>query len=147
MKQVDIATICDVKDGKKLVKVDLYGRVSDWIPYAGVANKFVKVWSPPAIGEQVIVLFPYGDLNGGVVITSIFNEDCKEPIDANSQNFIISFANGTELKVENGDFIFKGNIKANGTISSSGDISTAGKINDNKGDLTNFTTTNGGKRA
>ena len=164
------------KDGKMLVKVE-YDKecTSDWLPVAIKNNSFIKVWIPMTVGEQVIVLRPFGSSDGGIVLPSIFNKNNKEPEGASETNIIVEVHDGArfeydtvskELKVtaknihlacENlvvtGDAQFKANVDISealdvgGDISNDGSIETAGTVTDTMGDLTNFKTSNKGVRA
>lgn len=158
------------KDGKMLVKVE-YDKecTSDWLPISSKGNSFIKIWMPPIVGEQVTVLRPLGDADGGIILPSIFNKECKEPSGANEHNAIVEFNDGArfeydsdtkELKVTaesiilvctnltvTGDAKFNESVDITGALDVGADISTAGTVEDAHGDLTNFTTTDGSSRA
>lgn len=95
---VDTGTIVAVDpSNRKLVRVQLFDRVTNWLPYQGIANKFFKLWIPPRVGEQVTVLIPFGEADGGIVSGSIFNKGCKEPDGANDHTFIMEFEDGARI--------------------------------------------------
>lgn len=131
---IQLGTIVGVDPANRaLVRVQIDDRVTDWIPYAMKASKYIKIWIPPQIGEQVEVHSPYGEGDDGVAHGSIYNKDCKEPDGANSHTSIIEWSNGARVAVDveagtmdvinPGTTTFKtpllfvdGNLKVNGTI-------------------------------
>jgi len=124
---------------------------------------------PPMVGEQVTVFRPLGVADGGIILPSLFNKGCKEPLGASTTNAIVEFsdgarfeydsstkklkvtANSIELLCENlkvtGDAVFNETVEIKSSLEVDGDITTAGTVEDARGDLTNFTTTDGSGRA
>lgn len=95
---VEVGTVVGVDiSNRALVRVQLGDRVTSWLPYKSIANTFLKVWMPPRVGEQVTVLIPFAEVNGGIAVGSIFNKGCKEPDGANDHNFIVEFEDGTRI--------------------------------------------------
>ena len=137
---VNYGTIDAVKsvEGKALARVKIFDRVTDFLPVVSIANSFVKVWIPPRVGEQVAVISPWGDANGGFIIASIFNKGCKEPDGANANNVIIEVGNS---RFESNGSVVK--VKAptkvlidTPLLETTGDLKVAGDITDSRGDLT-----------
>lgn len=150
---------------------------SDWLPVALKNNSFMKIWVPMAVSEQVIVFRPLGSSDGGIVFPSIFNRRNKEPEGSNESNVIVEFHDGArfeydtksgelktqaikkvifvapeiELECKNititGDAKFNDSVDIDGALGVGGDIITEGEIEDARGDLTNFKTSNRGVRA
>lgn len=140
---VQIGTVCASKasEGKALVRVDILGRQSDWMPVLSMANDFVKVWVPPKIGMQVLVISSLGDANGGFVLPSIFNTSCKEPTGASDTNAIVEVG-ACRIEVAQESVTIKapqGVTIDSPTVTMSGDLSVAGNISDSRGDLTGRT--------
>jgi len=96
---VQIGTVTEVKsaEGLALARVNILGRVTDFLPVFMWANDFVKVWLPIRVGQQVAVLSPFGNANSGVILPSIYNKGCKEPNEVNDENVIIEFAKGVKI--------------------------------------------------
>lgn len=46
---------------------------STWLPWTSPGAGTVKLWSPLAVGEQVVVASPGGDTSQGVIVGSIFS--------------------------------------------------------------------------
>jgi len=93
---IQIGTVTEVKsaEGLALARVNILGRVTDFLPVFMWANDFVKVWLPIRVGQQVAVLSPFGNANSGIILPSIYNNSCKEPSEANDENIVVEFAGG-----------------------------------------------------
>jgi phage baseplate assembly protein V len=48
--------------------------VTGWLPWATWAAGHLRVWSPPAEGEQCLVLAPSGDLAQAVAVPAVFQQ-------------------------------------------------------------------------
>lgn len=150
------ATMC--KQGKLLAKVNIQGRETDWMPVSSIANSFVKIYIPICIGEQVEVHSEFGNADKGTIHRSIFNSDCKEPDGASATKAIILFADGTEISYDIVSHALKidctgaieiggSDITFNAPVHITKSLTVAETITDERGDLTNFSTTDGATRA
>lgn len=126
---IQIGTIGETKnqEGKALGRVILDDegenkRVSRFLPVISLANSFAKVWFPLRIGEQVLVVSPFGNANSGFIIRSIFNKGCKEPALSSANTTVIEFEDGSVLhydsktKLLNFNCVGDINIQAKGNI-------------------------------
>lgn len=107
-------TICEVdSDNRSLVKVKIYDRVTKLLPVMMFANDMKKVWSPPKVGQQVVVL---GEKHSdGVVISgAIYYQECQEPAGANPNTDIIEYTDGTRIEYDTTSSKLK--IKAVGDV-------------------------------
>lgn len=88
-----LGKIVEVNYEKSLVKVDYQGTISDFMPYKQVANSYVKIYTPPKVGEQVSII----ELDGGFMyaIASFFNADY--PSNGDEFTHKITYEDGTEL--------------------------------------------------
>lgn len=138
---VDLGTVVGVDlANRALVRVQLGDRVTNWLPYKSIANAFIKVWMPPRVGEQVTVLLPFAEANGGIAFGSIFNKGCKEPDGANDHNFIVEFEDGTRIVCDTNTHDLS--ISTSGAINLTasavnieGNLNVSGTITDEKGSL------------
>ena len=96
---IQIGTVTEVKSAERLAlaRVNVLGRVTDFLPVFMWANDFVKVWLPIRVGQQVAVLSPFGNANGGVILPSVYNKTCKEPSEADDENVVVEFAKGVKI--------------------------------------------------
>jgi len=60
----------DYKKARVRVKVGEF--LTDWLPWVTARAGEDRSWFPVSIGEQVIVLSPYGELSLGVVLPAIY---------------------------------------------------------------------------
>lgn len=145
---IQIGTITAVDtENRALVRVQIHERVTDWFPYKMLANSHIKIWTPPHVGEQVIVLSPYGEGDDGVVIGSIFNKDLKEPTAANDHTSVIEFSDGTVITYDTTTKALTINASGSvaitapsgasitGNVTVTGNLTVSGTITDEKGSL------------
>ncbi|MEW4466299.1 phage baseplate assembly protein V [Parasphingorhabdus sp. JC815] len=109
-----------------------------------------RIWSPPVVGEQVLVAFPAGEVAAGIIITSIacnlfppasdqhpdliaFEDGTTVSYDAEQHLMTISTANGgvritaSEGITITGPVTITGDVSVDGQITSTGDM-VAGDI-------------------
>lgn len=115
---VQIGTIHESKilDGRHLARVILDDdginkRVSPFIPVKSLANSFGRAFFPIRSGEQVIVISPFGNINGGFIIRSIFHKKCQVPSGANDNTAIVEFEDGTRLSYNSEQSELKMDVK------------------------------------
>lgn len=146
---IQIGTIVNVDpENRALVRVELFERVTDWIPYKMVSNSHIRLWIPPRVGEQVIVLSPFGEGDDGIVLGGIYNIDQKEPTGSNDHTSIVVFEDGTSITYDTTAKALT--INASGSVAVTapsgmsitadvtitGNLNVSGTITDEKGSLT-----------
>ncbi len=146
---IQIGTIVNVDpENRALVRVELFERVTDWIPYKMVSNSHIRLWIPPRVGEQVIVLSPFGEGDDGIVLGGIYNIDQKEPAGSNDHTSIVVFEDGTSITYDTTAKALT--INASGSVAVTapsgmsitadvtitGNLNVSGTITDEKGSLT-----------
>lgn len=159
------------KEGKLLARVDVHGRLTDWLPVKGLSNSFVKIYFPLREGEQVEVHSEFGEADSGVIHRSIYSKESAEPEGADNDTAIIAFHDGATFKYNTQTGLLTmeaigeakiiaphielvceslhttGDVDIDGSLDVGGDVSTDGTVTDGQGDLSNFTTTDGASRA
>ena len=120
-----VGTISETQStkGKALARVKLLKRNTAFYPILSFSNSFKRHFIPARVGEQVLVIHPFGEASEGFIIRGIFNKSCKEHNLANDYTEVIAFEDGTVITYDTqarllkidcvGDVIFKasGNIK------------------------------------
>ncbi len=142
---IQIGTISEVKSNKALARVDLMGRVTDFLPVLSQSNTFKKHYIPARVGEQVVVLAPFGEASGGVILRGVYNKQTKEP-SANTTQDIQEYEDGTkvtydsnarELKIEASNKIniicksatvTANSVDITATTSNTGDVTINGNL-------------------
>ncbi len=121
------------------------------IPWLAGRAGSTRTWSPPAIGEQVMVLAPEGDTARGVIIGSLSSDAHPNP--ANDASTLTEYEDGARIGYNpethaliailpagatvridadgglslKGDMTVDGDIKSTGTITADTDVIVAGK--------------------
>ena len=126
--------VCKIDKTKGLVKLDVDGRVTNWLPCVNAT---------PSLGQQV-AFAEYETDGTGVVFGSLSRTD-GSPISLHIGD-IDATVDGSTIVI-NGDAKITGSVKIIGDLEVEGNITTTGTVTDSKGDLTNFTTTDGAQRA
>lgn len=101
--------------------------ISPPLHWLQVAGEF-RLWSPPSIGEQVLLICPEGDIAGGVILRGLNSTAFPAPAsDAFPQlhgkdGLVISLTgNGLRITAPGGVDI-EGNLNVTGTIAASEDV-------------------------
>lgn len=99
---VNFGTISETKsaDGKALARVKVQTRETDFLPIASFSNSFKTHFIPARVGEQVVVISPFGEANGGFILRSIFNKSAAEPGGSNDHTEVIEYEDGTRFSYD-----------------------------------------------
>lgn len=65
---IRIGTIADVDHSAARVRIKTGNLVTDWLPWTAARAGTTREWSPPTLGEQVVILSPSGNTAAGVII-------------------------------------------------------------------------------
>lgn len=103
------------------------------LPWTTMRAGAARIWCPPVVGEQVLVLSPEGDLEGGLIVASLSYDRFPAPVgDASTR---IEFEDGTWIGFDprSGDLtamIASGSarIEAGGGIHLVGPVSIEGDV-------------------
>lgn len=72
-----------------------------WLPWATWAAGHLRVWSPPAIGEQCLLLAPSGDLEQAVALPAVFQQKGAFPAPSdNPQHTLLQWDDGGYIRYE-----------------------------------------------
>lgn len=72
-----VGKVTEVNRTTGRVKVQFDGVTTPWLPWQTARAGSVKNWSPPAVGEQVCIVSPMGELGAGFVMAGAINYDAK----------------------------------------------------------------------
>ena len=87
---IECGTVIAAQAEQALVKVNILGRDTDWLPILQQANAFKRHYVPPRVGQQVVVLI------GRYVLGSIYNQSCSEP-QASATQEVSVYEDGTHI--------------------------------------------------
>lgn len=107
IKQVDI--------GNKRVRVTVAGCVTDWIPWGTARAGKTRNWSPPNIGEQIILFSPFGDMTQAVAGPSIYQDDFDAPADSADRETIL-FADGSTIDYNSATNTYNLTVTGSGNV-------------------------------
>ncbi|CUU72177.1 phage baseplate assembly protein V [Campylobacter hyointestinalis] len=91
---ITLGTICEVEASKSLVKVNYQGTISKFIPYLQKANSYKQSFTPPRVGEQVVL---YECSNGSLKFCegAICTKTDSEPSTSSPTKEITRYEDGT----------------------------------------------------
>ncbi len=78
--------VTDVDHANARCRVQIDGLETDWLKFSAARIGKVKIWNPPCVGEQVLVISETGELSTGLVTTSFDYDDQPMP-SANADTF------------------------------------------------------------
>lgn len=73
-----------------------------------------RVWSPPVVGEQVLVAFPAGEIAAGVIITSIASNEFPPASDHHPD--LIAFEDGTTVSYDAEEHLLSISLASTGMV-------------------------------
>lgn len=113
---VMIGVVRALDEAKAMVRVDVDGLITGWIPFtAGRAGPGAREWSAPDVGEQVVVVCPYGDPAQGVVIGSIYRDKYPAPASAKEAHRV-EYADGAFVQYDSASKGYEIDVQAGGSI-------------------------------
>lgn len=71
---VMVCTVQELDPSAARAKVSFGGDAkSAWLPFTQLGSKDVRIWAPPVVGSQVVVLSPGGDTARGIIMPGPFD--------------------------------------------------------------------------
>lgn len=80
-----IGTVAELDEANARVKLSVSGLTTDWLPWTAARAGKTRTWSPPQIGEQVVMLSPFGDMGQAVIVGSLFSDASAAPAASKDQ--------------------------------------------------------------
>lgn len=113
-----IARIVAVDPGSARARVTFGGDTeSAWLPFTTARAGGARVWSPPVVGEQVVVMAPGGDTAQAVIAGSLPSDQFPAP-SSDGATYQIDLPGGVSISVAGGAV----NITAPGGVIVNGDV-------------------------
>lgn len=94
MIRVGVVAALDEENAR--VQVDVGGLTTSWLPWITSRAGATRTWSAPRIGEQVMVLAPYGDTTQAVVLPAIYQDDYAAPASSKDVEHVV-FPDGSAV--------------------------------------------------
>jgi len=67
---INLGIATDVNYDDATCRVEIDGNKTDWLPFGAARMGNVKIWNPPSVGEQVMVVSENGEIDTAVVTNS-----------------------------------------------------------------------------
>lgn len=90
-----IGVIHSVDHANALVRVKTGEIITHWIGFFSVRAGTTTTWSPPTVGEQVMILSPSGDLNTGIALIGIYTKGIAPS--QSPDEHVIQFADNAKI--------------------------------------------------
>ena len=119
---IRLGTVAEIDAENARVRVKLGENTTGGRPWVTCAGT-VKVWNPPAVGEQVVLLSPSGDLDQGIVLPSLHYNAFAAP-SHDAQTVHAQLSDGTHLTWSPSQNALNLDLDATGNLElKSGDLS------------------------
>ena len=115
------------------VRVRSGALLTGWLPWAGGRAGTTRDWSPPTVGEQVMILSPGGDLANGVAMPSLFQLSAPPPTNDPSK-IARQFPDGGLFEYDHANSVLRINLPGSIEIHAPGGTQWVGNIN-HQGDM------------
>jgi phage baseplate assembly protein V len=79
---IRLGHVAEVDHAAARIRVQSGGLLSTWIPWVTPRAGFTRVWNPPTVGEQVLILSPSGELAAGVALAGLYQSAHPAPSDS-----------------------------------------------------------------
>jgi phage baseplate assembly protein V len=92
-------TIAAVDHGRGMVRVDVAGRLTDWLPVPGLVGNNFRGSAPMRVGTQVLVTSPSGNLANGVLSGVLYSGGLPPP-DTSGNVDVILWNDGARVEYD-----------------------------------------------
>lgn len=128
---VRIGTVAELDEANARVKLSVSGLTTDWLPWSAARAGKTRTWSPPQVGEQVVMLSPFGDMGQAVIIGSLFSDTDPAPAASKDQETTV-YPDGASVDHNSATHVTTVTLNSGGTLNAmvggSSVVITTGKI-------------------
>ncbi|RCV89724.1 phage baseplate assembly protein V [Billgrantia montanilacus] len=98
---IRLGTVAEVDHEAVRVRVKSGGLLTGWLKWGEERAGTTRTWSPPTVGEQVILLSPGGDLSAAVILSGL--NQLAHPAPSSDPNVIGRwYPDGTHVQYDHG---------------------------------------------
>jgi len=110
-------------------RVQIYTRLSTWLPWLTLHAGALRTWSAPSVGEQVLLLAPEGHPDAAVVLCGLYSDKYPAPSASASRHCMV-FAGGAQIHYDHVQHALSAVLPAGGsaTFSAPGGITLNGPL-------------------
>lgn len=95
-----IGVIKELDETEAVARVEVDGLLTDWLPWTVArSGAGLRTWAAPEVGEQVLIVCPYGDPAQGVIVGSLYQSAHAAPASA-KETVRAEFADGTVVQYD-----------------------------------------------
>lgn len=94
---VRVGKVVELDEAKARVKVQASGLTTAWLPWGAARAGTTRTTSMPTVGEQVVLLSPYGDTAQGIVVGSLYQDDHPAASDSKDKHATV-YPDGTRVE-------------------------------------------------
>lgn len=93
---IRIGTIAEIDHASARCRIESGRLLTDWLPWFAHRAGNTRTWTPPTIGEQVMIFSPSGEPASGIVLTGIYREAHPAP-SASPAKHVMDFPDGARI--------------------------------------------------
>ncbi len=93
---IRLGSVSALDEANARVRVKVGGLTTDWLPWVTARASATRTWSAPRVGEQVVVLAPYGDPAQAVVLPAIYQDTYPAPANTKDAERVV-FPDGSTV--------------------------------------------------
>lgn len=108
-------TIAAVDHGRGLVRVNVAGRLTDWLPTPGLVGHNFRGSTPMRVGTQVMVLCAGGDPANGVLAATLYSAALPAPDNTGNVD-VINWNDGARVHYDSAAQALLIDVPATGTV-------------------------------
>jgi phage baseplate assembly protein V len=112
---VRIGRVAEVDTANARVKLQIGGLTTDWLPWGVGRAGTTRTWSAPTVGEQRVILSPYGDMTQAVVGAAIYQDDHAAPASSGDQEHVV-FPDGSSVDFNSATNTLTVNVAGAGNV-------------------------------
>ncbi|NNS09317.1 phage baseplate assembly protein V [Erwinia sp. JH02] len=96
---IRVGTVIQVDYVQYVARVQAGGNKTDWIRWGAQRAGDAQTWWAPAVGEQVVILSPGGDLENAFIAFSLYGADALPP-DTSQTSHVTRYPDGAKVSYD-----------------------------------------------
>lgn len=112
---IRIGVVSQLDEANARVQVSVAGLTTDWLPWVTSRAGATRTWSAPRVGEQVVVLSPYGDPAQAVALPAIYQDAHPAPANTKDVEHVV-FPDGSTVDYNSASNTLNVTVSGNGKV-------------------------------
>ncbi|SFT96147.1 phage baseplate assembly protein V [Halomonas saccharevitans] len=118
---VRLGTVAEVDHARARVRVATGEITTAWLPWLEARAGTTRTWSPPTVGEQVVVFAPGGDMVSAVVLAGLYRTQHPAP-SGSADVFHAVMPDGAVLEYDHAASHLQATLPGSATLAAQGDV-------------------------